>query len=231
MAAAKKKTRKELLKEPDEFLTITSKVLGWAATYKKQINIALVAALAVASIVSGVVFYINYQESKAAELLSQALEKLDRLGPGKPTPKAVQDVSEDFKRIFNEYGGRSNANIARLMYADLCYETGDYPQAAELYKTSLQEFTGQPIIHFQILKSLGYTYSALNDLGAAAGYFEQALSGGEKNLQDDLLFNLGAIYSRLGQKEKGSDSFKRILNEHPDSVYANLIRNKVENIN
>jgi tetratricopeptide (TPR) repeat protein len=228
MAGVKKKTRKELLKEPDEFLTLTSRVLGWAAEYKKQINMAVLGVLSVGVLVSAYIYYVNHQESRAANLLAQALEKLEQLGPGKPTSKTVQEVSEDFKRIFNDYGSRSNGGLARLLYANLCYETGDYAQAAELYKASLPQFTEQPMIHFQILKSLGYTYAALNDPGTAAGYFEQALAGGTKDLQDDLLFNLGDLYARLGQKDKSTDLFKRILNEHPDSIYANLVRRKVD---
>jgi len=231
MAAAKKKTRKELLKEPDEFLTLSSRFLGWAATYKKQINMAVLAALTAGVLISGYFFYVNQQEAKAAGLLAQALEKIERLGPGKPTPKTVQEVSEDFRRIFSDYDSRSNGNIARLLFANLCYETGDYQQAAELYKTSLPRFADQPMIHFQILKNLGYTYAALKDPGTAAGYFEQALAGGAKSLQDDVLFNLGEIYVRLGQKDKSADFFKRILSEHPDSVYANLIRQKGDGLN
>ncbi len=38
MAAAAKKTRKELLKEPDEFITLSSRMVGFIATYKKIIG-------------------------------------------------------------------------------------------------------------------------------------------------------------------------------------------------
>lgn len=227
MAAAKKKTRKELLKEPDEFLTLSSRVLGWFAQHKKEINGTVLAVLALAVLVSGYVFYVNRQEAKAASLLAQALDKLERLGAGKPTAKVVQDVSEDFRRVFNDYGSRSNGSIARLIYANLCYQTGDYQQAADLYKASLPRFSDQPLVHFQILKSLGYTYEALKDPATAVAYFEQAQSAGDKSLQDDVLFHLGDLYARMGQKEKSQDAFKRILNDHPDSVYANLVRKKV----
>jgi tetratricopeptide (TPR) repeat protein len=227
VAAAKKKTRKELLKEPDEFLTLSSRALGWVAQHKKEINAAVLAVLVVALLFSGYVFYANQQEAKAASLLAQALDKLERLSAGKATQKAVQDVSDDFKRIFNDYGSRSNGSVARLIFANLCYETGDYQQAADLYKASLSPFADQPLIHFQILKSLGYTYEALKDPATAVVYFEQAQSTGDKSLQDDVLFHLGDLYARLGQKDKSADAFKRILSDYPDSVYANLVRQKV----
>jgi len=178
-------------------------------------------------LVSGYVFYVNQQEAKAASLLAQALDKLDRLGAGKPTPKTVQDVSEDFRRVFNDYGSRSNGSIARLIYANLCYQAGDYQQAADLYKASLPRFADQPLVHFQILKSLGYTYEALKDPATAVAYFEQAQAAGDKGLQDDVLFLLGDLYAQMGQKEKSVDAFKRILSDHPESVYASLARRRV----
>jgi len=227
VAAAKKKTRKELLKEPDEFLTLSSRALNWFAQHKKEINGAVLAVLAMAVLVSGYVFYVNQQEAKAASLLAQALDKLDRLGAGKPTPKTVQDVSEDFRRVFNDYGSRSNGSIARLIYANLCYQAGDYQQAADLYKASLPRFADQPLVHFQILKSLGYTYEALKDPATAVAYFEQAQAAGDKGLQDDVLFLLGDLYAQMGQEEKSVDAFKRILSDHPESVYASLARRRV----
>jgi tetratricopeptide (TPR) repeat protein len=227
VAPGKKKTRKELLKEPDEFITLSSRLFGWVARYKDEITYAILGVVVLAAVLSGYVYYSSRQEAAAASLLAQALAKLERLSAEKPKDKAVQEVSEDFRHIFNDYSSRANGSIARLMYANLCYEIGDYQQAADLYRASLPRFADQPLIHFQILKSLGYTYEALQDAAAAVTYFEQAQAAGERSLQDDVLFHLGELYARLGQKDKSTDAFKRILSEHADSVYANLVRQRV----
>jgi tetratricopeptide (TPR) repeat protein len=227
MAAAKKKTRKELLKEPDEFITLSSRMLAWAARYKHEISYAVLGVVVSAVLLSGYVLYSNRQESAAASLLAKALVKLERLSAEKSKDQAVQAVSADFRNIINDYSGRANGHMARLIYANLCYEIGDYQQAADLYKASLPRFADQPLIHFQILKSLGYTYEALKDAAAAVTYFEQAQDSGDQTLQDDVLFHLGNLYERMGQKEKSADAFKRILSEHAGSVYADLVRQKV----
>ena len=44
---------------------------------------------------------------------------------------------------------------------------------------------------------------------------------------DDVLFELGDIYARLGEKEKSAEAFKRILSDHKDSVYLELARERV----
>jgi tetratricopeptide (TPR) repeat protein len=227
VAAGRKKTRKELLKEPDEFITLSSRMIGWGKRYQNEISYAVLGVLVLAAMLSGYVFYSNRQEAKASSLLAQTLTKLERLSAEKPKDRAVQEVSEDFRHIFNDYDGRANGSIARLIYANLCYEIGDYPQAADLYKASLPRFAHQPLIHFQILRSLGYTYQALQDAAAAVTYFEQAQAAGDQSLQDDVLFHLGELYARLGQKDKSAEAFKRILSEHADSIYANLVRQRV----
>jgi tetratricopeptide (TPR) repeat protein len=227
VAAGRKKTRKELLKEPDEFITFSSRIFSWAARYKNEITYAVLGVLVLAAAFSGWAYYSNRREAAAASLLAQALAKLERLSAEKPKGQAVREVSDDFRRIYTDYSSCTNGNIARLLDADLCYEIGDYSKAADLYKASLPQFADQPLIHFQILKSLGYTYEALKDAAAAVTYFEQAQAAGEPSLQDDVLFHLGELYARLGQKEKSADAFQRIIREHPDSIYADLVRQKV----
>jgi TolA-binding protein len=46
-------------------------------------------------------------------------------------------------------------------------------------------------------------------------------------LQDDVLFHLGELYAKLGQNDKSAETFQRILSDHPESVYANLVRQRV----
>lgn len=227
MAAAAKKTRKELLKEPDEFITLSSRLLGFIATYQKTLAYACVGALAVAAAFSGYVAYAGWQESKAAAELSQALAKYERLRAGGPPEKAVQDVAADFRRILSDYGSRTNGNIARVLFANLCYDAGDFKQAVELYRTSLARFADDPVMHFQLMRSMGYAHEGLKDYAGAVSYFEQALSTGQKNLQDDVLFHLGDLYARLGDPQKSSAAFNRLLTEHQDSIYVNMVRERV----
>ena len=227
MAAAKKITRKELLKEPDEFLTLSSRFLGWAARNRKQINYAVSAVLAVAVLGSGYFYYSGRREAAAGVAFGQALAKYDRLAAGDKA-KAAKDVAADFRELIDEYGGTSNGRMASLVYADICYQAGDFAQAAALYKSCLDRFDDQPLIHFQILKSLGYSYEGLKDPAAALPYFERALAAtGEKNMQDDLLFQIGDLYARLGNKDKSEETFKRLLTDFSDSPYTNLVRQRV----
>jgi predicted negative regulator of RcsB-dependent stress response len=227
VAAAAKKTRKELLKEPDEFITLSSRMVGFIAAHKKIIGYICFGVLLVAVLFSGYIGYSGWRESAAAAQLAQALAKYERLRAETSQDKAVQGVAEDFRRILDDYGNRSNGSIARVLYANLCYEAGDFKQAAELYQTSLTRFADDPLMRFLLLKSLAYTHEGLKDDAAAVAYFEQALAAGQKNLQDDVLFHLGDLYARLGDPQKSSAAFTRLLSDHQDSVFVNMVRERV----
>jgi tetratricopeptide (TPR) repeat protein len=119
-----------------------------------------------------------------------------------------------------------NGNIARVLFANLWYQAGDFKQAAELYQASLAGFRDDPLMRFQLMRSLGYAYEGLKDNATAISYFEQALSVNQKNLQDDVLFHLGELYARQGNTQKSSEAFNRLTTEYQDSVYVNMVRER-----
>lgn len=227
MAAAAKKTRKELLKEPDEFITFSSQLVGFIADYKNAIAYIFLGLLLSAAAVSGYIWYSGAQEAEAASQLSQALARYERLRSESSPDKAIQEVGGEFRRIIVDYGDRFNGNMARILFANLSYQAGEFKQAAELYQASQTGFRGDPLMRFQILRSLGYAYEGLKDDATAISYFEQALSEGQKNLQDDVLFHLGELYARQGNAPKSSEAFNRLVTDHPDSIYNNMVRERI----
>jgi len=227
VAAAVKKTRKELLKEPDEFITFSSRLIGFIATYKNAIVYALYAVMLAVTAFSAYVWYSGRQEAAAAAQLGQALAKYERLRAEASPAKACRR----WRRIF---GGSSAAMATTPTETSpgCCTPTcvtrpAISKQAAELYQDSLTRFTDDPLMLFQIKRSLGYAHAGLKDYATAVSYFEQALSAAEKNLQDDVLFHLGDLYSRLGNPQKSAEAFNRLLTEHKDSIYVNMVRERV----
>lgn len=227
MAAAKKKTRKELLKDPDEFLTITARVLGAASRYQKEISYAVIGLLVIAALFSGYRFFTGRAEVRAAELLDTAVSKYDRLVKEQSREKAFQEVSADFVQLIDNYSSRSSGVMARLMFANMCYEAGDYTRAAELYKALVDAFAEHPAIRGQILVSLGHTYTRLKELPTALGYFERALPSAAPALQAEVLFHAAEIHRRMGNVEKSTETFKRLLADHGESLYAEMVRERV----
>jgi tetratricopeptide (TPR) repeat protein len=227
MAKKRKKTRKELLKEPDEFLTISSKLIKLAIEYKTHLSYALGIILVLAVIISGIRFFSIRAENNASALLDKSLTKYNSIKSEKQPDEVYGEVSADFQFILNKYKGKESAKLARLIYANICYNAGKYKQAIELYKTALTDFAKYPMIHHQILSNLGYAYEQEEDYSTAVGYFEKISSAPEPIMRDEALYHLGRLYDKLGENEKSREAYNKILTDHQDFIYIDLVKERM----
>ena len=224
MAKKRKKTRKELLKEPDEFLTISTKLINLAIEHRTQLTYALAIILVLAVIISGVRFFSIRAENNASALLEKSLMKYNSIKAEKKPVEVYGEVTADFQLILDKYKGKESTKLARLTYANICYDAGKYEQAIELYKTAQTEFAKFPVILHQILSNLGYAYEQQEDYATAITYFKKISSAPEPILRDEALYHLGRLYDKLGQNEKSREAYNKILNDHQDFIYIDLVK-------
>ena len=227
MAKKRKKTRKELLKEPDEFMTLTGKVIGFAVDHRTQLTYGLGIVLALVIIVSGVRFFSIRAEKNAAAMLGQSMVEYNSLKAQKTPGEVYSAVSGNFENILKKYSGRDSGKLAGLMYANICYDAGKYKQAIDLYNAALGDFEKYPVIHSQILSSLGYAYEQQKDYSTAVGYFENIYAASEQILRDEALFHLGRLYDKLGQPEKSIEAYQKLVSDHPDFIYIDMVKERI----
>ena len=227
MAKKRKKTRKELLREPDEFMTISGKLIGFAVDHKNQLTYALGIIVVLALIISGIRFFSIRAENNASALLDKSLTKYNTMKAEKQPDEIYGVVSADFQFILNKYNGKKSAKLARLTYANICYNAGKYLQAIELFKTALTDFAKYPMIHHQILSNLGYAYEQQEDYSTAVGYFEKISAAPEPIMRDEALYHLGRLYDKLGENEKSREAYNKILTDHQDFIYIDLVKERM----
>ena len=221
MAKKKKITRKQLLKEPDEFLTFSAKLVQFITQYRYPLLIAVGAIILGTLAVSAIRLYHHKMERSAfsafAAVKAEYQSVLARSGPS----DAYKAVQENIEQLIAKHGHRSGGKFARLFYANMCFRTGQYNKAIELYKQVLADET-HPFIRNQTLNNLGYAYEATRDLQTAGTYFEKVTQNTSSELRAEALFNLSRIYFALGNPEKGAAVLKDISQGHPESMYIDL---------
>jgi tetratricopeptide (TPR) repeat protein len=216
--ATKKKTRKQLLKEPDEFISFTAKAITFVTGHQKQISYILCAIVAIALILFGYRFFAQRAETKAFTLLGQTQSKYDTLKETSSETAAYSQVSEAFQNIIKKYGGNAAGKIARVIYANISYDAAQYEKAIALYKQSLSDFKDDKFVYNMILSDLGYAYQRVEDGQNAAAYFEKAAAAKDSPICEEALFNLGLMYEKSGETAKSQKTLQEILNNHPDSI-------------
>ena len=225
--AKRRKSRKELLKKPDEFITFTGRAIQFISGYQKPISYALCAVVAIALVIFGYRFFAQRAEAKAFSMLEQTLAKYETRKKATTADEAYKLVSEEFQNIVDKYGGNAGGKIARASYANICYNAGDYNKAIELYKRSLNDFKDHPMVYHLILSGLAYGYQQVGDHSNAANYFEKIARATDSNNRDEALFNLGMIYEQLGDTDKSHQAFKQFLSSYPNSMYFDIVEEKL----
>jgi tetratricopeptide (TPR) repeat protein len=226
MMAKKKVTRKELLNEPDEFITFSAKLLKIIATYKAQLMYAVGLLILIGIAFSAFSYFSFKSESKAFAMLEKAKDNyqmsLRKSGP----EKAFKETKDDFVKIIDKYSGNRGGKIARIELANISNNAGDIDGAIGLYNKALEDFNDNQTVKNIILSNLGYAYEQKKDLQSAVKYFEMIVSEADTFLKDEALFNLGRIYAAMGNKKMSKDAYKKIVSEFAGSFYLPIAKER-----
>lgn len=223
---SKRVTRKQLLKEPDEFISFSNRMIKLGVAYKQQLMIATGVFCAAVLVFVGMQYVSGRSRTKAFNLLDSAVVRYDRANAQYGPQKAIAEVEADFELILKKYGSNAGGRLARVTFAQYNFAAGRTDRAIALYGTALTDFDEEPLYRAMIVSGLGYAYILKGDLEKAISYFEQVVSGAAAGLKSDALFNLGLLYKQTGQKTKSVESFKRIKDEYPESFYAEMAGGK-----
>jgi tetratricopeptide (TPR) repeat protein len=175
-----------------------------------------------------------HSRQRANESLAQLQKSWNRYetlrnGKDKDSALAYQEVRSEFEELIADFGDKPGGKLARVIFADICYDAGEADKAIALYKSALEDFT-QPFYRDQILNGLGYAYEAKKEYDTALEYFEKISVGSDPVLKAEALFNMGRLYAALGNVEKSQRAYQKIVADSPQSFYAELAKERTGNI-
>ena len=217
-------TRKQQLKEPDEFITTASRVVEWARENTRALVVGICVLLAIAALLS---IYSYHRQSRAdtAEMrLGQALDKYETAMEGKDATAALAAVRDDFNVLTESYGGTPAGRLGAVIYGNLCIAGLDYDDAVVQYKKSLARFGTGSSLSNVILNGLATAYQQKGDYNQAVSYYTQMADGTGQVLKDAALYNLGRLYGQLGKADESREAYNRLGAEFPQSMYAALVK-------
>jgi predicted negative regulator of RcsB-dependent stress response len=222
--AKKRVTRKELVKEPDEFITLTGKVIQWSRSNLKSLIYGICVFFGIILLISGYRFYSGQRAAAASALFSKSLIAYQEAEADKDPGKALNLVRPDFERLINEYGGTAEGRMGRMVYAHLLLNGHAVDEAIAAYEKALGDFNGDPSLRNTILDGLATAFMEKGDNGAAIGYLEKIVAGQSPMLKDSALFNLGRLYRQTGDAQKSQNAYSRLAADFPESMYAEMAR-------
>ncbi|NVM22449.1 MAG: tetratricopeptide repeat protein [Desulfobacterales bacterium] len=227
MAKKKRVTRKQLLKEPDEFLTFSAKAIQFAAYNRRSISFALV-GLVIACLAFGVFKYFsNLSERRAYSVFEQGLvHYLAQASVGK-SPHFQQMAIEKFEEVLKRYPSTSAGELSLLLRANMSYDEGSYDKAIELYQKALGAFSEEGVLRKLVWNNLGYAYEGKKDYSAAAQCFEKITEPEGEFMKADAYFNLARMHEAMGNRQKAIEAYNKVADDYPGSVNFQICKEKV----
>jgi len=224
--AKKRVTRKQLLKEPDEFITTTGQLINWAKENAKALGIGSTLFFTIIIAVS-IYAFVNEKRSASAHLMfGEAISKYQREAGTKDGTEAMSAVSGDFDALIDSYGGQPAGKLGRLFYGHMGTMANDFDKAIEHYQKALEDYGDDVSLSNIIHNGLGTAYQQKGDYAKAIEHFQKVADGSGTALKDAALFNMGKLLKQLGKEEDSRAAYQRLKDDFPDSTYTGIVREK-----
>jgi predicted negative regulator of RcsB-dependent stress response len=161
---AKKISRKELFKQPDQFLSSTDKAMLFFANNRSTV-IGTILFIVVAGL--SLIGYQNYQQSQTMkfEALYFHMEEIINIEEAKGGNPESQLV-----KIRDQISDKSHRNRASLLLADVYFQNGDFDKAKSTYQDIRNN--SQDLNYQMANVGLAYTHEALGDYKKAIDLFK-----------------------------------------------------------
>jgi len=224
--ARKKVSRKKLLKEPDEFISTTGKVMQFLRERRRQMAIYGTVALAVVASAFAGYSYLRWQEGKAQAIQQRAWQFYQEASRGGSNPEGekenYQKALENFREALSVYGWGHTAQVSRIYMAHCHYALKEYDQALASYSQCLDG-----PFRRMAFNGMGYSYEAKGEFAKALENYQENAQEDGNPYQEEGMLGIARCYEALNQKQKALEAYQKALARNPKSRLADFIQWKI----
>ena len=225
--AKKRVTRKQLLKEPDEFITTTGKLIAWGRENSRQLIGGGCVFLGLVILIAAYSYYQEKQSNAALALYNRAMAGYEAAGGAKQPAAALAAVKPDLERLTTEFGGQPAGKLGRIMYGHFSLAAHARDEAVALYTAALEDFGTDPSLANFIHNGLGAAYSQKGEFQTAIEHYKKVVESASPVLKDTALFHLGRLYDALGQEEESRQAYQQLSTDFPKSIFTEMVKDKI----
>lgn len=221
----KKVSRKQLLKEPDEFLTLSARLLQWIAAYQSRIWIGVAVLLGIGIAFSGYQMLSRSWEKEAFTKLDNLRTRFETAKKSDGAAKAYEAVQKDFDAFLSDASRRTAGKMGLILWGHMCMSAGQTEKAIEIYSRAKEVFDGNHLFAAIAQSALGHAYLNHSDTDKAMAAFEGLIaSGGDgaKLVAEDALIQLSAISRQRKEETRSRQYLQQLLKDYPKTMYKEM---------
>jgi len=215
-----KPTRKELLKSPDEFLTLSSRAVLFFKDHIRGLKIIGVTVAGLALIYVATYAYFRYVNNKGQEAYNTAYYSLRKGGRGGLEPDNLVRAEGLFKRVVEDYSLSKAARLALPQLAYAKFTSKRYDEAIALYTQFGKEVSGDPSYEFLTKLAVSKCYEGKGDLNSAVQTLHPLREQAGNPFREEALLALARLYRMDNRPEEEKRVLQEFIESYPDSPFA-----------
>jgi len=233
MKIKKKMTRKQFLKQDDEFLTTSARTLLWIKENYNKVILALILVF-VAMII---IFSIRYRNKtnlvKSNRMLSMAkgiyyaslVPPNQNQNPDAP-PQGFTSSKDKytqalqlFQELLQVHPDSPAAEEAKFFIPNCLLLLGNHDEAIKGFNEYVEHYPNGFFVQ-QARVGIGYAFSAKGDTGQSIAIFQRILEDyPEYVLRDAVYMQLGKNFEEIGSLDKAKEAYQNIVINFPNSPF------------
>lgn len=223
---AKRRLTPKEIKEPDQFISSSVRILEWAKNYARYIFYGILGIVVIVGVVVGWSMWQKQRWQKAEALLYEAVQRLN--SAEKTMEKtAIAQVMAQFQHITRDYGATPASAMAYWHLGHLHFKQGDYTAALASYEQAQRRFpaTHDLLMPALITLNIGYAQEARGTCEEAVASFETLLRSSANWVRGEAFLGIGRCYEKQGMAAKALATYERALS---DATINSAVRQKIE---
>lgn len=210
-------TRKELLKEPDQFLTRSALAFEWVKNHGREIAYGVIGLVVLIGLIMAWTSWQRSRRQYAAVMLHQTLKLIETPEPQANQTAPVPDPDsgkaiEKLREITESYGGTPAGARAYWHLGHLYFEKGDAQAALAAYQQARDRFPRQQQLSVTLAAlNVGYAQEATGACEPAISSYESVQQSSFAWLHGEAYLGMGRCYEASGAKDKAIEVYSRAL--------------------
>jgi predicted negative regulator of RcsB-dependent stress response len=221
--ARRKVSRKELLKKPDEFITISARAVNFVKGHSRVFEYLGIGVACLILISLGINTYIKSLEKKGQESYGMAYQVLAKNMGIEKNQDDLEYSEELLDRVIHKYGVSKAARLALPELANLKFLQKKYDEAISEYQEFLKKDTRDP---YQSLARLAIAvcYEEKGELDEAMGTLEHIRSGPNDFIKEQAMLSMARIYRLKNEENKSNEILEEFTETFTTSPFLPLAR-------
>lgn len=210
-------SRKKLLQEPDEFLSLSQQVWLWVHENRQKSGMVVGGIVAVVLLAVGVKAFVDRSHGQRSTAVAAAVARYTQ-APGGAIPA---DLRQELGTLADRYAGSPEGAVARYFQAGALASAGETEKARQLYTALAGPGSQQAEIAQLSRQALAYLDLGGGAADAALTAFQELLKApGGAVARAQIMMEIASIHEKKGRAAEARRVYLEVLAEHPDGSWA-----------